>query len=66
MPKMKTRKAAAKRFKVTGSGKYTMRRSKMRHLLGNESSKTKHHRAGVTLIAKSDLNNVKDMLPYSQ
>ncbi|MFA5928955.1 MAG: 50S ribosomal protein L35 [Candidatus Margulisiibacteriota bacterium] len=65
MPKMKTRKAAAKRFKVTGSGKFTRRKAKTKHLLGHESSKTKRNRAGSFVISKTDLNNVKDMLPYA-
>jgi large subunit ribosomal protein L35 len=64
MPKMKTRRAAAKRFKSTGSGKLRMRKSKMRHLLEHESADTKRNRAGGTEVSKSDEARVKDMLPY--
>jgi len=65
MPKMKTRKSAAKRFKLTGSGKLTMRKSKMRHLLEHESAKKKRSRAGAVMVSKSDEQRVKAMLPYA-
>jgi len=64
MPKMKTRKAAAKRFRSTGTGKVVVRKSKMKHLLEHESSNTKRNRKGVSLVSKADEKNVKKMLPY--
>jgi large subunit ribosomal protein L35 len=65
MPKQKTRKSAAKRFKVTGSGKITRRKQGMKHLLEHESSKQKRSRAGDVEISKADVKKVKSMLPYS-
>ena len=43
MPKMKTRKAAAKRFKQTGTGKFMHNRANARHILTKKSSKRKRH-----------------------
>lgn len=61
--KGKTRKAAAKRFKITGSGKVTRYSVGQRHLLGHESSKVKRNRRGATEISTADENKVKSMLP---
>ena len=46
MPKMKTHKGAAKRFKVTGTGKLTRRRANLNHILEKKSSKRKPHDGG--------------------
>ena len=62
---MKTRRSAAKRFKVTGSGKLTMRKSKMKHLLQHESSNTKRGRSGAVMVSKSDDARVRSMMPYA-
>ena len=61
--KLKTNKAAAKRFKVTGSGKVMRYSANQRHLLGHESSKTKRNRRGASEVAASDMNNIKTLLP---
>jgi large subunit ribosomal protein L35 len=61
--KQKTRKAAAKRFKITSTGKIKRYKANQRHLLGHESSKTKRNRRGSFTVAKSDENNIKKMLP---
>lgn len=65
MPKMKTRRAAAKRFKKTGSGKFTFNKSKTKHLLEHESSNKKRSRIGAFEVDKSDVQRIKDMLPYA-
>ena len=50
MPKMKTNKSIAKRFRVTGTGKLKRNQSNKRHLLSGRSSKRKRHlRRGVIL-----------------
>lgn len=64
MPKMKTRKAAAKRFKVTGSGKVTRRRQGSKHLLAHESAKLKRTRANDEVVSDADMKKIKSMLPY--
>jgi large subunit ribosomal protein L35 len=66
MPKLKTRKAAAKRFRATGSGKKIMRRKAFKnHLLCHKSSEQKRRRLdGVVVVHERDELNVRLMLPY--
>lgn len=61
--KIKTKKAATKRFKITGSGKIMRRAIGMRHLLQHESSKKKRNKRGTFEISKSDDRKVKRMIP---
>lgn len=64
MPKMKTRRAAAKRFKAVGNGKFKRRRANLRHIL-EKKEKTAKKRAGKTdYVATVDIGRVKRMLPY--
>ncbi len=63
--KAKTRKAVAKRFKVTGSGKVLRRKQGKRHLLQKKSRKRKSNLGKATLVSKADLKNVKANLPFS-
>ena len=65
MPKLKTRKAAAKRFKATGSGKFMRRRAFLNHLLDHTSPKRKRHLGTMALVDERDADNVRAMLPYS-
>ena len=65
MPKLKTRKAAAKRFKATGTGKFMRRRAFRNHLLDHKSQKLKRHLATKAVVDDSDAENVSRMLPYS-
>jgi large subunit ribosomal protein L35 len=64
MPKIKTRKAAAKRFKVTGSGKILHRKSWKKHLLEHKSSERKRRISGMKQVHERDEENVRLMLPY--
>ena len=64
MPKQKTRKAAAKRFKITGTGKAMSRRQGTKHLLEHESSSLKRSRQKDTAISAADLKKVMKMMPY--
>lgn len=64
MPKMKTRKSAAKRFRLTGSGKLVRRRAFKKHLLSPKSSKRKRSLEGLTEVHPTDLDRVTAQLPY--
>ena len=50
MPKLKTRKAAAKRFKATATGKFMRRRAFRNHLLDHKSTKLKRHLATKAVV----------------
>jgi large subunit ribosomal protein L35 len=64
MPKLKTHKGAAKRFKKTGTGKVKRSHAFMRHILTSKSTKKKRHLDIDTLISKADEAKVKRMIPY--
>ena len=63
--KAKTRKAVAKRFKVTGSGKILRRKQGKRHILQKKSRKRKRNLRKATLVSDGDLKNVRENLPFS-
>ncbi len=63
MPKIKTCRAAAKRFKKTGSGKYKFRKSHASHILTKKSTKRKRSFRQDQMICDADLKAVKRMLP---
>jgi len=65
MPKLKTNRGAAKRFKKTGSGKYKKSSSHMNHILTKKSSKRKRHLRSSSLISDADVKSIKKLLPYS-
>lgn len=62
MPKVKTRKAAKKRFRVTGNGKVMFQRSGMRHNLENMSGKEQRHQSQEAELAPEMVGTVKRML----
>jgi len=62
MPKMKTHRAAAKRFGKTGSGKIKRRKAYKSHILAKKSRKRKRGLRKATLVAASDMTRVKRML----
>jgi large subunit ribosomal protein L35 len=64
MPKMKTRKGAAKRFKKLKSGKVKRYHSKTGHLFTKKSSKKKRNLRQKDYLSKEDAKRVKKMLPY--
>ncbi len=64
MPKMKTNRGAAKRFKATGSGKIKRNKAYSSHILTKKSTKRKRNLRHSGLIAASDRKAVKRMLPY--
>ena len=61
----KTRKAVAKRFKVTGTGKILRRKSSKRHLLVSKSSKRKRNLGKAALVDKTDMKRILMNLPFS-
>lgn len=66
MPKMKTNKGAAKRFRVTGSGAIKRGKSHRRHILTKKSTKRKRHlRSDIERLHPADVAAVKRMLPYN-
>jgi large subunit ribosomal protein L35 len=65
MPKLKTNRGAAKRFKTLGNGRIKRKHSHTSHILTKKSSKRKRQLRGTTLIAKSDAHLVRAMLPYA-
>jgi large subunit ribosomal protein L35 len=64
MPKLKTRKAAAKRFRVSGNGKIMRRQTFKSHLLEHKSAVRKRRLAGMAVVNERDADNVRLMLPY--
>jgi large subunit ribosomal protein L35 len=65
MPKMKTNRGAAKRFRKTGSGRFKCKQSHLRHILTKKSTKRKRHMRATSMIADSDLREVRRLLPYA-
>jgi large subunit ribosomal protein L35 len=64
MPKMKTKRGAAKRFKRTGSGKVKRSKAFRRHILTTKTRKRKRHLRGTALVSAADEKNVKKLIPY--
>jgi large subunit ribosomal protein L35 len=64
MPKLKTNRSAAKRFKKTGTGKIKRMKSNKGHILTKKTTLRKRHLRKATLVHKSDEGRVNRMLPY--
>jgi large subunit ribosomal protein L35 len=64
MAKLKSNRAAVKRFVKTGTGRYKRHQSHKRHILTKKSAKRKRHLRHVALIAGGDEAAVRRMLPY--
>ncbi|XP_062178920.1 large ribosomal subunit protein bL35c-like [Phragmites australis] len=62
--KMKTHKASAKRFRVTGRGKIVRRCAGKQHLLGKKNTKRRKRLSKMVQVNKSDYDNVTGALPY--
>lgn len=62
MPKMKTKKALAKRVKRTGSGQLKRGRAYVSHLAPHKTQKQKRHLRKASLVSKSDYKHIKLML----
>jgi large subunit ribosomal protein L35 len=64
MPKLKTNRGAAKRFKPSGSGRFQRAQSHRRHILTKKSSKRKRQLRSPAVVAEADTSAVRRMLPY--
>ena len=64
MPKMKTSRAAAKRFKVTGTGKLKRAKAYKSHILTKKSTKRKRNLRKSTIIDPTNASSMKKILPY--
>jgi large subunit ribosomal protein L35 len=63
MPKAKTRRAAAKRFRVTGSGKIMRGHSRTSHLLEWKKQKVKRKLRKDVVVSRSNVEAIKRMIP---
>ena len=64
MPKMKTNRGAAKRFKVTASGKIKFKRAFKNHILTKKSTKQKRRLRKAQLLTPGDHKLVRQLIPY--
>ena len=64
MPKMKTKRAAAKRFKTTGTGKLMKMKANKSHILNKKSTKRKRNLRHATIADETNVKNMKKILPY--
>ena len=64
MPKIKTNRAAAKRFKVTGTGKLKRNKAYKSHNLTKKSTKRKRNLRQATITDATNVKNMKKVLPY--
>jgi large subunit ribosomal protein L35 len=65
MPKLKTHRGAAKRFKKTASGKFKRSRAFKGHLFEHKSPKMKRDLRGTTVVDKTNEKAIRKMLPYA-
>lgn len=64
MPKLKTNRAAAKRFKKTGTGKLKRNKAYKRHILTKKTTKKKRNLRKATMMDKTNEKVMKKILPY--
>ena len=62
MPKMKTHSGAAKRFRLTGSGKIVRQRANRRHMFEHKSSRVTRRLEGRIVMAKADVREIRRLL----
>jgi len=66
MPKQKTKRGAAKRFRLSSRGKIKRSKAYKRHILTSKSTKRKRQLDMDTMVSASDTRRVKSMLPYGR
>ncbi|MBQ7776255.1 MAG: 50S ribosomal protein L35 [Lachnospiraceae bacterium] len=64
MPKMKTSRSAAKRFKLTGTGKLKRNKAYKRHILTKKTRKTKRNLRKAAMVDATNIKTMKKILPY--
>ena len=65
MPKLKTKKAAAKRFKATATGRFKRSKANKQHILGKKSPKRKMKLRKLGMVDKTNEAAVRKMMPYA-
>lgn len=65
MPKLKTNRGAAKRFRVSASGRIKRGQSHKRHILTKKSSKRKRHLRAASSVHETDAGRFKQLLPHA-
>lgn len=65
MPKMKTRKAVAKRYSVTATGKVRYKKQGLRHILTKKNAKRKRNLRHSGLLSEPEAKKVRILLPYA-
>ena len=61
----KTKKAVAKRFKITGTGKILRSQASKRHLMASKSAKRKRLLSKSALVHNTDMQRIKENLPFA-
>lgn len=64
MPKIKTNRGAAKRFRKTGTGRIRRNKAFTSHILTKKSTKRKRNLRSATLVNKADERNISRLIPY--
>jgi len=64
VPKLKTNRGAAKRFKKTGTGKIKVKRAFARHILTSKSANRKRQLRASKYVDQSDMKGIKKLIPY--
>lgn len=65
MPKLKTNRGAAKRFRAKGNGGYKRGQSHLNHILTKKSPKRKRQLRPITQVDDADVKSIRKLLPYS-
>jgi large subunit ribosomal protein L35 len=64
MPKLKSHRGAAKRFKKTATGKFMRPKAFKRHILTSKPTRRKRHMRGTVVVSPADVRKLRRMLPY--
>ncbi len=64
MPKIKTRKSAAKRYSITGSGKVKYKKQGLRHILTKKSRKRKRRLGQAAILSSAEARRARQLVPY--
>jgi len=64
MPKIKSKRGAQKRIKITKNGKVKFQKANKRHILTSKPRKKKRQNKKISVLTKADQNRIRDLLPY--
>lgn len=65
MPKLKSNRGAAKRFRAIGKGGFKCTSAKRRHMMTCKSTKVKRHARAGMIVRKEEIGRIKQMLPFA-